>query len=210
MLTSRLGRIRPFSLRLGATALTATGLIVLASAGVASAHVSILEQEVEAGAFALLTFQVPHGCDESPTTEIRIQIPVETPQVTPTVNANWEVAMTMEPLDEPVEGRFGEQLTERVAEVVYTAKTPLGAEFRDVFVLSIPIPDDLAGTVLHFPTIQTCEAGETAWIEIPAEGQSEDDLESPAPAVEVVEASVDGDAPAEEATEESVPETTGA
>ena len=40
-------RFRP--LRLGATAITATGLIVLASAGAASAHVSIAEDEVAAG-----------------------------------------------------------------------------------------------------------------------------------------------------------------
>lgn len=39
------------------------------------------------------------------------------------------------------------------------------------------------GETLHFPTVQRCEKGETAWIEIPAEGESADELESPAPQV---------------------------
>ena len=213
MLTSRLSRIRPFSVRLGATALTASGLIVLASAGVASAHVGIVEDEVEAGSTALITFQFSHGCEGSPTTAIRIQMPENIPAVAPTINPNWDVTKTMEALDAPIEGSHGEQLTERVAEVVYTAKTPVADGYRDVFVLSVSIPEDAAGTTLFFPTIQTCEAGETAWIEIPAEGQDHDDLESPAPGVAVVEGSDDEHGHGEEApatTEATAPETTEA
>ena len=85
-------RFRP--LRLGATAITAGGLIVLAGAGTASAHVSIAEQEVAAGSTALITFQFSHGCDGSPTTEVRIQMPAEIAQVSPTINANWDVTKT--------------------------------------------------------------------------------------------------------------------
>lgn len=209
MLTSRLGRIRPFSVRLGATALTASGLIVFATAGAASAHVGIVEDEVEAGSTALITFEFSHGCDDSPTTEIRIQMPESIPTVAPTINANWTVSKTMETLDAPIEGSHGEQITERVSEVIYTAKSPVESGYRDVFVLSVPIPEDAAGTTIFFPTIQTCEAGETAWIEIPAEGQDHDDLESPAPGVVVVDGTGDEHGAAEEA-DVTVPETTGA
>lgn len=207
-----MNRFRP--IRLGATALTAGGLIVLATSGNVFAHVSIAEEEVAAGSTALITFQFSHGCDGSPTSEVRIQMPAEVASVTPTVNANWDVARTMEALDTPIEGSHGEQITERVAEVVYTAKTPLADGFRDTFVLSVPIPEDAAGTTLYFPTIQTCEAGETAWIEIPAEGQDHDDLESPAPSIAVVEADEAGEqghdeGAAAEATEPSVTEPAG-
>lgn len=184
-----MNRFRP--IRLGATALTAGGLIVLATAATASAHVGIAEDEVAAGSTALITFQFSHGCDGSPTTEVRIQMPATVAQVSPTINANWDVTKTMETLDTPIEGGHGEQITERVAEVVYTAKTPVLEGSRDLFVLSVLIPEDAAGTTLFFPTIQTCEAGETAWIEIPAEGQEPDDLESPAPSVAVVDATED-------------------
>jgi uncharacterized protein YcnI len=157
-------------------------------AGTASAHVGIAEGEVTAGAYEILTFGVPHGCGDSPTTEVRIQIPESMPTPTPTVNANWDVEKVMETLDAPVDAGHGATIDERVAEVVYTARTPLPNGYRDAFQLSVRIPDDAAGQTLYFPTVQTCEEGETRWIEIPGEGQRADDLESPAPAVAVLAA----------------------
>ena len=47
--------------------------------------------------------------------------------------------------------------------------------------------------MLAFPTIQTCEKGETAWTEVAADGQDADELESPAPAFEILPASEEGD-----------------
>ena len=47
---------------------------------------------------------------------------------------------------------------------------------------------DAAGETLAFPTLQTCEKGETGWVEVPAEGQDPEELEYPAPAFEVTEA----------------------
>ena len=167
------------------------GLAVVAGQS-AAAHVSIAEGEAEAGAFTLLTFGVPHGCEGSPTTEVRIQMPESIPQVTPTVNPNWEVEKVMTALDEPIEAGHGELITERVSEVVYTATTPLADGFRDAFVLSLQVPEDAAGETLYFPTIQTSAEGETAWIELPADGEDGAELASPAPSIVVVEASDDG------------------
>ena len=174
----RFGRVAVGAV-VGAAALIATG------AG-ASAHVVVDPGAGGAGESTLLTFAFSHGCDGSATTEIRIQIPESIPTVAPTINPGWDVTKQMETLDTPIEGGHGEQITERVAEVVYTAKTPVADGYRDTFVLSLTLPDT-PGEVVYFPTIQTCEAGETAWIEVPAEGQSGDDLESPAPSVEIVE-----------------------
>jgi uncharacterized protein YcnI len=168
---------------LGAVAVGGFASLALASS--ASAHVSIAEGEVTAGSYALLTFGVPHGCEGSPTTVVRIQMPASIPQVTPTVDANWDVSKVMAPLDAPIDAGHGEQITERVSEVVYTAKTPLPDGYRQAFVLSLKVPDDAAGT-LAFPTIQTCETGETAWIEQPTAGGEEP--EHPAPTVAVVAA----------------------
>ena len=52
------------------------------------------------------------------------------------VNPNWDVEKVMETLDEPIHGEHGE-ITERVGEVVYTAKTPLPDGYRDAFTLSL-------------------------------------------------------------------------
>ena len=177
------------------------GLILAATAvvgaGVASAHVTIQEDSVVAGEFAVVTIAVPHGCDGSSTTEVRIQIPETIPSVTPTINAGWDVEKVMEALAEPIQGEGGE-ITERVSEVVYTAKTPLPDGYRDAFALSLRVPDDASG-LMFFPTVQLCEVGESDWIELPADGQDPFELEKPSPFVNVAastdsaDAATDGD-----------------
>ena len=144
----------------------ATAAAVLLLAGPASAHVTITASETAAGAYTVLTLSVPHGCDGSPTTEVAIKVPDGITEVTPTRNAFYDV----------------EVVTEGAGQVVYTARTPLPDGQRDTFELSLQIPEDAAGRTLAFPTIQTCEEGSTAWTEVAADGQSEDDLEHPAPA----------------------------
>ena len=89
---------------------------------------------------------------------------------------------TKEGKKDPVE-LHGEKITSGVSEVTYTAKTPLPADRLDFVYLSLKMPAGEQGESVYFPTIQKCEQGETRWIQIPAEGESEDDLEDPAPAV---------------------------
>src|SRR5262245_49868117 len=90
--------------------LTAAALavaVVLLIAGPASAHVTASPEEAGAGAFTVVTISVPHGCEEAPTTEVRIQLPEELPDVTPTVNPNWDLEVVAEPLDETIEREEG-------------------------------------------------------------------------------------------------------
>jgi len=162
-------------------ALAAIGLLVTAAP--ASAHVTISPAETTAGEYAVLTVSLPHGCDGSPTTAVAIQVPDEVLSVTPTRNPFWTVKKVMVRLAEPVTDAYGNQVTERVGQVLYRAKTPLPDGYRDAFELSVPIPD-VAGETLTFPVIQKCETGETAWIETTTEGAEEP--EHPAPAVAVV------------------------
>lgn len=171
----------------GAAAGLATAALAVWTAGAASAHVSVSPSDTASESYSVLTFSVPHGCEGSPTTEVSIQIPEQINGVTPTRNANWNVEKVIQPLDEPITDAHGNEITERVSEVVYTAKTPLPDGYRDAFELSVQVTAE-AGETLVFPTIQTCEKGETAWVQVPEEGQSEDDLEAPAPAFEVTEA----------------------
>jgi uncharacterized protein YcnI len=178
-------------LRRAAAAVVLTSAVVLAFGPAASAHVTVSPGESAANGYTVLTFSVPHGCEELPTTEVKIQIPESIPQVTPTVNPNWQVEKVMTPLDEPVDTGEGEALTERVSEVVYTATTPLPDGLRDSFELSMKMPDTPDET-LYFPVVQVCEGGaETAWIEIPEEGATEEP-EHPAPAVTLTAAEGDG------------------
>jgi uncharacterized protein YcnI len=181
--------------RLGAVPV-ALGATFLATAAPAAAHVTISASTTAAGAFTVLTVSVPHGCEGSPTTEVTVQIPEGINAVTPTRNALWEVAKEVEQLDPPLTDAHGNELTERVATVTYTARTPLPDGYRDAFELSVQLPEE-EGRTLVFPTIQTCEKAEAAWIEVPQDGQGEDALELPAPAITITAAEGDAHGAAE-------------
>jgi uncharacterized protein YcnI len=192
----------------------ATATIALSLVAPASAHVTATPSTAAAGAYTVVTFSVGHGCEGSPTTKIEIQVPESVLSVAPTRNPFYEVEKTIEQLDEPVADAHGNEVTERVASIVYTADTPLPEGQRDTFELSFQIPD-AEGEMLTFPTVQTCEEGETGWVEVPADGQDADELESPAPGFEVTAAGAGGhgddasaepaaDEPAEESTDETV------
>jgi uncharacterized protein YcnI len=174
--------------------LIAGGVVALAGSP-AAAHVTVSPSTTVAGSYTLLTFSVPHGCEGAGTTKVSIQIPKEINAVTPSVNVSWNVEKVMADLNPPVKDSHGNEVTKRVAEVVYTAKTPLPATLRDAFELSLQLPD-AAGTTLVFPTVQTCEQGETAWTQVPAAGQKADDLEHPAPAFALTAKPADGADPA--------------
>jgi uncharacterized protein YcnI len=175
--------------RLGALP-AATAAIALSLAAPAAAHVTATPSTAAAGAYTVVTFSVGHGCEGSPTTRIEIQVPESVLAVTPTRNPYYEVEKTMVDLDEPVADAHGNEVTERVGSIVYTADTPLPEGQRDTFELSFQLPD-AEGEMLTFPTVQTCQEGETGWVEVPAEGQDADELDSPAPGFEILPAGDD-------------------
>ncbi|MGB3376362.1 MAG: YcnI family protein [Microbacterium sp.] len=172
----------------GGSALALAAVVTLGSAPAASAHVAIAESEVSAGSHAVLTFSVPHGCEGSPTTRVAIRIPDGINDVTPTRSSFYTVEKVMEELPDPITDSHGSEITQRVDQVVYEATTPLPADQRDAFELSLQIPEDAAGTTLYFPTVQTCEEGETAWVQLPESGADAHDLDAPAPSVDVIAA----------------------
>lgn len=167
------------------------GLAIMALAVPAAAHVSTSPSEGPAGGRADIGFAFSHGCGDSPTTTVAIKIPDELNSVTPNAHPGWDVEVVRVPLDPPIDDGHGGQVTERVDQVIYTAKEPLDNGIRDVLTLSLTIPED-EGAVLSFPTVQTCEEGEHAWIQIASEGQDPHDLESPAPQVTITAASGEG------------------
>ena len=190
--------------RLGAFP-AATAAIALSLAAPAGAHVTATPSTAAAGAYTVVTFSVGHGCEGSPTTKIEIQVPESVLSVTPSRNPFYDVEKTIEKLDEPVADAHGNEVTERTASIVYTASTPLPDGERDAFELSFQLPD-AEGETLSFPTIQTCQKGETSWTEVPADGQDAEELESPAPAFEIVAAEAGGhddDAAAEPASDDA-------
>jgi uncharacterized protein YcnI len=152
----------------------------LVAAPVAAAHVTANPSTGAAGSFAMIAFRVPHGCEESPTTSLTIQIPAGVVSVSPQAVPGWTVTTKEGTLPEPVESEE-ETITEGVTEVTWSGGSLSPHQFTD-FGLSLKLPDTPDETV-YFPAIQRCKQGVTRWIEIPVEGQPEPD--APAPGVEL-------------------------
>ena len=184
-----------------------TTALMLAGLPAASAHIGATPDKTAANSYALLTFGIPHGCDKSGTTKMTITLPAELNDAQPTVNPNWTVQKVTEQLPEPKKLADGTSITKRTSQIVYTAKAPLDPELRDALVLSVKLPDT-AGKTLYFPTLQTCEQGQTDWSQIPQDGQDEESLKTPAPSVTVTAAVAGADGHGAHAAVEPAADTT--
>ena len=176
-----------------------TTAVLLAIAIPAAAHVDIVDggAVVGGGHGTQITFRVPHGCDGAATDTLEVKIPEGVTSVQPKLMAGWTIET--ETAAAPEHSEAPEVLAEpgmspaahhedeagQVTLVRWSGGSLPDAMYAD-FQLRAVFPETL-GTVA-FPAIQRCGAAEVAWIEIPAEGQTEDDLELPAPTVTIVAA----------------------
>lgn len=178
----------------------AVGALCLVGASPAAAHVSVTAASTAAGAHTVVAVSVPHGCDGSPTTRVSISVPEGIYAVTPTRHPLWKVSKQSVTLDPPVADAHGNEITERVASITYRALTPLPEGYRDVFELALTLPD-AEGDNLVFPTVQTCQEGEAAWIEVAEDGGPVDDLALPAPGFTITAAQAAHHTPTREAAD---------
>lgn len=152
--------------------------LVLAAPAAAQAHVGVTPDAVEPEGSAVLTFSFTHGCENSPTTALRITMPEGLTSVSPTVDAMWDV--TVERADNGL-----------VSAVTYTATTPIAHDLRGAASMAVRLGEDAPDT-LAFPVEQQCETGVNEWVEIAEDGQDPHDLEAPAPVVSVTDAADGG------------------
>lgn len=153
--------------------------------GVALAHVTLQASEAPAGSYHKAVLQVGHGCDGSPTREIRVRVPDGMVSVKPMPKPGWEVTTVQGPLATP-HASHGKTVTEGVVEIRWTGGRLPDAHY-DEFAFRGKLPA-AAGGVLHVPVVQLCETGEHRWIEIPAPGQDPERLKEPAPSLRLTEA----------------------
>ena len=163
-----------------AVAVLATAFVVPAAA---SAHVTLQPEEAPEGGFARLDVRVPNERDDAATEKVEVQMPDGFVFVSYEPVPGWETQVKTERADEPIESH-GEEITEQVSTVTFTATDPSAAiqpgEFRD-FGLSVGLPSAAKeGDELVFPSLQTYDSGEVVrWI-------GEPDSEEPAPIVTVI------------------------
>ena len=161
-----------------------------ATATPALAHVELATGKAPAGSSYRAVLVVPHGCAGSATVALRVQIPEGVVGSKPMPKPGWKVTTVVKKLAKPIEHE-GATIIEDVREIDWTGGN-LPDSFYDEFVFVAELPD-APRTVLHFPVIQECAKGTVRWIDIPAEGQSEDDVKAPAPALTIGPKQAGGD-----------------
>ncbi|TVS04498.1 MAG: DUF1775 domain-containing protein [Rhodobacteraceae bacterium] len=154
------------------------------AAPAAFAHAVFEQREVTQNARERMVVRIPHGCaGGQDMLRVRVAIPDGINSVQPMVKAGWELSLVTGPLVEPYHCH-GAEITERVREIIWEGNLP--DAFYDEFVFRARFTEALpAGELVYIPIVQECADGAARWIEIPAEGQSTQDLAYPAPAVMV-------------------------
>jgi periplasmic copper chaperone A len=154
---------------------------VLASAGLASAHVSVSSPDAAAGGYGKVVFRVPNESDTASTVKIRVQIPTDPPLASVSVQPvpGWTATTTKTPLDPPVTDDDGNKITEAVSVVEFAADSGgiMPGQFQEFALSGGPFPK---ADSLTFPVVQSYSDGsESAWIDPTVDGQPEP--EHPAP-----------------------------
>lgn len=110
--------------------------------GSASAHADTDVVAVPAGSEAVVTFRPTHGCDGSPTINVRIRLDV--PDATAVAVDGWTSSMTADETGQPI---------------VEWSGGSLPSDVDGAFPVRFVAPAT-PGTMLRFPSVQTCENGE--------------------------------------------------
>ena len=152
------------------------GAIGIAVATPAFAHATLETNEARIGGTYKAVLRVPHGCDGTATTAIRIKIPDGVIAVKPMPKPGWTLDTKSGPYGKTYTHFHNAKLSEGVTEVTWSGGKLPDAHY-DEFVFTSFLARDLEpGKILYFPVVQECEKGVHRWIEVPAAGQSGDHL----------------------------------
>src|SRR5690606_10835130 len=162
------------TLRRGALAAALAGAFILAVPAAASAHVGVSPDHIPAGQSTLLTFSFSHGCEDSPTTALRVTMPEGIGGAWPTYDSDWSAD-----IEQTASGD--------VSAVTFTAATPVPKGLRGMVGLTV-ITDKHAADQLVFPVEQRCVTGTNEWTQVAKDGEDPHSLETPAPVVSLTAA----------------------
>jgi uncharacterized protein YcnI len=154
-------------------------------AGPAAAHITLENRETPVGAGYKAVLRVPHGCEGTATTAIRVRIPEGVVRAKPMPKPGWTISTVTGKYAKTYE-LFHAKLSEGVTEIAWAGGKLPDAQY-DEFVFQANLADDLpAGKTIYFPVVQECEKGVHRWIEIPAEGKGPEDYPEPAPGLKLL------------------------
>jgi uncharacterized protein YcnI len=153
----------------------------------AFAHVTLETQQAPVGAGYKAVLRVPHGCDGSATTAIRVRVPEGFLNAKPMPKAGWTLDIKSGDYARTYT-LYGSPVKSGALEVGWSGGNLPDNEY-DEFVLSGTLAGELAaGTTLYFPVIQVCTSGEEDWLDTSG---SEDG--KPAPGLKLLPAAAGAD-----------------
>jgi uncharacterized protein YcnI len=175
---SRTTRTRTSRTAVATAGILGGAVLALVIPSMASAHVGVSPDELVAGDHGVLTFSFSHGCENSPTTALRITMPDGLASVAPTMDSDWNIQVE----------RGDDGL---VSAVTYTAISPVPTDLRGAVSMGVGL-DESTPDSLAFPVVQECVEGATEWTQLAENGEDPHTLEAPAPVVSVSAAAADG------------------
>ncbi|GAA4602632.1 uncharacterized protein YcnI [Actinoplanes octamycinicus] len=179
-------------LKRSAVVAAAAGLLTLALAGPASAHVTVNPNTATAGGYAKVSFRVPNESDTASTVKLEVNLPADQPIASVSVKPvpGWTAVAVKSKLATPIKAHDTE-ITEAVSKITWTAAK--GSEIKpgqfqefDVSMGALPQSGQLV-----FKALQTYSDGNVVrWIDEPATDGTEP--EQPAPVLKIVPAANGG------------------
>jgi uncharacterized protein YcnI len=181
------------TLRRVVTTVTATGLLVLAGAGIASAHVSAHSPDIVAkGGDAEIVFRVPNEEISAHAVKVRVNFSLTSPLSNADIKPvpGWTSTETMTKLAKPVK-MANDTVTEAVKSITWTAPAGGGivpGQFQEFSIAVEGLPDNTNELVM--PAVQTYDNGDVVnWNQPTVAGQEEP--EHPAPHLALAAAGAD-------------------
>jgi uncharacterized protein len=164
-------------------------VVVLLTAGSASAHVTVnAGDDARPDAEAVVTFRVPTESDTATTAELKVALPADTPLISADVQPKpgWTATVEHKDLSSPLTDDDGNKVTQYVSAIDWKTIDPTAAipsdDFDTFSVLIGPLPDV---DQVVFPAVQTYSDGHTvSWVERSADGRAMP--EHPAPTLQIV------------------------
>jgi uncharacterized protein YcnI len=166
----------------------AAAAFTLAIAAPASAHVTVSANTATQGGYAKVTFRVPNETDNTDTTRIEVNLPMDTPVASVSLKpvAGWTATMAKAKLATPIKAHDSE-LTEAVSKITWTAGAGAAikpGQFQEFDVSLGPLP---RANQMIFKALQTYSDGNVVrWIDEPPAGGAE--AEHPAPVLKLAAA----------------------
>ncbi|HTJ35843.1 MAG TPA: YcnI family protein [Dactylosporangium sp.] len=170
----------------GAVATAAAVTAVLLFPAMASAHVTVNPNTAVQGGYTKVTFRVPTERDDASTTKVEVAIPTDKPIASVSIKPvqGWTAATETSKLATPIKTDDGDEITEAVSKITWTATDPSAAikphQFQEFDVSLGPLPQT---DQIVFKALQTYSSGEIVrWIDEPAAGA---EAEHPAPVLKL-------------------------